>query len=68
MLSICSCLSFQKERDLELAAKIGQTLLHKNEHLVDKNEVLEETLSHVNEKVTYKNEHLVDKNEVLEET
>lgn len=41
----------QKERDLELAAKIGQTLLTKNQELSEKNDVLEEHLSLLNEKV-----------------
>ena len=45
------CYILQKERDLELAARIGQTLLTKNQELVDKNENLEEQLSSVVDKV-----------------
>lgn len=41
----------QKERDLELAAKIGQTLLTKNQELSEKNDVLEEQLVLLSEKV-----------------
>lgn len=41
----------QKERDLELAAKIGQTLLTKNQELSEKNDVLEEQLGLLSEKV-----------------
>ncbi|KAJ8319826.1 hypothetical protein KUTeg_001413 [Tegillarca granosa] len=40
----------EKERDLELAAKIGQTLLQKNQDLTEKNEFLEEQLSQATEK------------------
>lgn len=42
----------EKERDLELAARIGQTLLTKNQELVDKNSALEEQLSAVVDKVS----------------
>ncbi|XP_061165446.1 trafficking kinesin-binding protein 1-like isoform X1 [Saccostrea echinata] len=41
----------EKERDLELAAKIGQTLLTKNQELSEKNDVLEEQLVLLTEKV-----------------
>lgn len=41
----------EKERDLELAAKIGQTLLTKNQELSEKNDVLEEQLGLLSEKV-----------------
>lgn len=41
----------EKERDLELAAKIGQTLLTKNQELSEKNDVLEEQLVLLSEKV-----------------
>ncbi|XP_078323513.1 trafficking kinesin-binding protein 1-like isoform X5 [Crassostrea virginica] len=41
----------EKERDLELAAKIGQTLLTKNQELSEKNDVLEEQLNLLSEKV-----------------
>jgi len=43
----------QKERDLELAARIGQTLLTKNNELTDKNGAIEEQLSQTTEKVSY---------------
>ena len=42
----------QKERDLELAARIGQSLLVKNKDLSSKNETLEEQLTLANEKVS----------------
>lgn len=41
----------QKERDLELAARIGQSLLKKNKTLSDRNEVLEEQVEHAREEV-----------------
>ena len=41
----------QKERDLELAARIGQTLLEKNNKLLAENEELEDQLLEANEKV-----------------
>ena len=41
----------EKERDLELAARIGQTLLEKNKELLQRNEDLEEQLAEANEKV-----------------
>ncbi|KAK2090062.1 hypothetical protein P7K49_031318 [Saguinus oedipus] len=39
----------QKERDLELAARIGQSLLKKNKTLTERNELLEEQVEHVRE-------------------
>ena len=42
---------FQKERDVELAARIGQTLLEKNKKLTAENEELEEHLVEAQEKV-----------------
>ena len=42
---------FQKERDLELAARIGQTLLTKNKELSSRGEYLDEQLTLANEKV-----------------
>lgn len=41
----------QKERDLELAARIGQSLLKKNKTLSDRNELLEEQVEHIREEV-----------------
>ncbi|XP_006824140.1 trafficking kinesin-binding protein 1-like [Saccoglossus kowalevskii] len=42
----------EKEKDLELAAKIGQTLLQQNKNLELKNDQLEEQLTHATEKVS----------------
>lgn len=44
-------LCLQKERDLELAARIGQSLLKKNKTLSDRNELLEEQVEHIREEV-----------------
>lgn len=44
-------LSVQKERDLELAARIGQSLLKKNKALSERNELLEEQVEHIREEV-----------------
>ncbi|XP_021170319.2 trafficking kinesin-binding protein 1 isoform X8 [Fundulus heteroclitus] len=41
----------EKERDLELAARIGQSLLKKNKALSDRNELLEEQVEHIREEV-----------------
>lgn len=41
----------EKERDLELAARIGQTLLQKNRELTLRNEQLEEQLANALEEV-----------------
>lgn len=41
----------QKERDLELAARIGQSLLKKNKTLSERNELLEEQVEHIREEV-----------------
>lgn len=41
----------QKERDLELAARIGQSLLKKNKGLSERNELLEEQVEHIREEV-----------------
>lgn len=44
-------ISVQKERDLELAARIGQSLLKKNKALSERNELLEEQVEHIREEV-----------------
>lgn len=44
----------QKERDLELAARIGQSLLKKNKALSERNELLEEQVEHIREEVRYR--------------
>lgn len=49
-ISFSLCLS-QKERDLELAARIGQSLLKKNKTLTERNELLEEQVEHIREEV-----------------
>lgn len=41
----------QKERDLELAARIGQSLLKQNRSLTERNELLEEQLELAKEEV-----------------
>ena len=43
---------FQKERDLELAARIGQNLLEKNQDIETQKERLEELLAEANERVS----------------
>lgn len=48
--SISPCL-LQKERDLELAARIGQSLLKQNRSLTERNELLEEQLELAKEEV-----------------
>lgn len=41
----------QKERDLELAARIGQSLLKQNQELTERNEMLDEQLEIAKEEV-----------------
>uniref|UniRef100_UPI00398F5219 trafficking kinesin-binding protein 1-like n=1 Tax=Pristiophorus japonicus TaxID=55135 RepID=UPI00398F5219 len=41
----------EKERDLELAARIGQSLLKQNRSLTETNEYLEEQIQHSNEEI-----------------
>ncbi len=41
----------QKERDLELAARIGQTLLKQNKALTERNKLLDEQLEITKEEV-----------------
>ena len=55
----------QKERDLELAARIGQTLLEKNKELEEKNEHLEELVTQANEKLSQIKHELAMKDELL---
>ena len=50
--SPCALVLLQKERDLELAARIGQTLLEKNKELAEQNEILEEQVAEANERVS----------------
>ncbi|XP_052812866.1 trafficking kinesin-binding protein 1-like isoform X2 [Mya arenaria] len=42
----------EKERDLELAAKIGQSLLEKNKFYEERNETLEELVTQANDKIS----------------
>uniref|UniRef100_A0A3B5APF9 Trafficking kinesin protein 1 n=1 Tax=Stegastes partitus TaxID=144197 RepID=A0A3B5APF9_9TELE len=56
----------QKERDLELAARIGQSLLKKNKALSERNEVLEEQVEHIREEVSQLRHDLSMKDELLQ--
>ncbi|XP_074644418.1 trafficking kinesin-binding protein 1-like [Tubulanus polymorphus] len=47
-----TCLLEEKESDLEIAARIGQSLLEKNQELVSRNQCLEEEIISANEKVS----------------
>ena len=58
-------LSLQKERDLELAAKIGQTLLEKNKYFEEKNDHLEELVAQATEKINQLKHDLSMKEELL---
>ncbi|XP_071101204.1 trafficking kinesin-binding protein 1-like isoform X2 [Haliotis cracherodii] len=55
----------EKERDLELAAKIGQTLLEKNKDLTERSDFLEEQLSSTNDKVSQLRHDVSMKDELL---
>lgn len=55
----------EKERDLELAARIGQTLLEKNKELSDKTDHLEEQLTVANDKVSQLKHEISMKDELL---
>lgn len=55
----------QKERDLELAARIGQSLLKKNKSLTERNEFLEEQVEHIREEVCFFFLHLTDVSAVM---
>ncbi|XP_056141594.1 trafficking kinesin-binding protein 1 isoform X1 [Lampris incognitus] len=56
----------EKERDLELAARIGQSLLKKNKTLSEKNELLEEQVEHIREEVSQLRHDLSMKDELLQ--
>uniref|UniRef100_A0A3Q3BGB7 Trafficking protein, kinesin binding 1a n=1 Tax=Kryptolebias marmoratus TaxID=37003 RepID=A0A3Q3BGB7_KRYMA len=56
----------EKERDLELAARIGQSLLKKNKVLSDRNELLEEQIEHIREEVSQLRHDLSMKDELLQ--
>ncbi|XP_023556577.1 trafficking kinesin-binding protein 1 isoform X6 [Octodon degus] len=56
----------EKERDLELAARIGQSLLKKNKTLSERNELLEEQVEHVREEVSQLRHELSMKDELLQ--
>ncbi|XP_061090024.1 trafficking kinesin-binding protein 1 isoform X1 [Conger conger] len=56
----------EKERDLELAARIGQSLLKKNKTLGERNEFLEEQVEHIREEVSQLRHELSMKDELLQ--
>uniref|UniRef100_A0A3Q4BZC7 Trafficking protein, kinesin binding 1a n=1 Tax=Mola mola TaxID=94237 RepID=A0A3Q4BZC7_MOLML len=56
----------EKERDLELAAKIGQSLLKKNRTLTEQNYYLEERVAHIAEEVAQLHHELNLKDELLQ--
>ncbi|XP_030059180.1 trafficking kinesin-binding protein 1 isoform X2 [Microcaecilia unicolor] len=56
----------EKERDLELAARIGQSLLKKNKTLTERNEFLEEQVEHIREEVSQLRHELSMKDELLQ--
>ncbi|XP_068616682.1 trafficking kinesin-binding protein 1-like [Brachionichthys hirsutus] len=56
----------EKERDLELAARIGQSLLKKNKALSERNELLEEQAEHVREELSQLRHDLSMKDELLQ--
>ncbi|XP_063117034.1 trafficking kinesin-binding protein 1 isoform X3 [Cavia porcellus] len=56
----------EKERDLELAARIGQSLLKKNKALSERNELLEEQVEHIREEVSQLRHELSMKDELLQ--
>uniref|UniRef100_UPI00358E8E04 trafficking kinesin-binding protein 1-like isoform X2 n=1 Tax=Myxine glutinosa TaxID=7769 RepID=UPI00358E8E04 len=55
----------EKERDLELTARIGQSLLKKVKVLTERNEYLEEKIEHVTEEVSQLRHDLSLKDELL---
>lgn len=56
----------EKERDLELAAKIGQSLLKKNRALTEQNDYLEEQVGQITEEVAQLHHELNLKDELLQ--
>ncbi|XP_033849010.3 trafficking kinesin-binding protein 1 isoform X3 [Acipenser ruthenus] len=56
----------EKERDLELAARIGQSLLKKNKTLTERNEFLEEQVEHIRDEVSQLRHELSVKDELLQ--
>ncbi|CAL8297780.1 unnamed protein product [Lota lota] len=56
----------EKERDLELAARIGQSLLKKNRTLTEQNDYLEEQVGHIAEEVAQLHHELNLKDELLQ--
>lgn len=58
-------LLFQKEKDLELAAKIGKSLLERNKELQQTNEFLEEQLNFATDQVTQLKHELQQKIDLL---
>ncbi|XP_071771007.1 trafficking kinesin-binding protein 1 [Centroberyx gerrardi] len=56
----------EKERDLELAARIGQSLLKKNRTLTEQNDYLEEQVGHITEEVAQLHHELNLKDELLQ--
>ena len=52
-------MTFQKERDLELAARIGQSLLKENKELESKNDKLQGELDDALEKVRWHLNHII---------
>ncbi|KAK2507694.1 hypothetical protein MC885_002809 [Smutsia gigantea] len=62
----CRATPAQKERDLELAARIGQSLLKKNKTLTERNERLEEHVEHTREEVSQLRHELSMKDELLQ--
>lgn len=49
--AVIFCVTLQKERDLELAARIGQSLLKQNQELTARNEMLDEQIEIAKEEV-----------------
>ena len=64
-LSLSPFCALQKERDLELAARIGQTLLSKNKELAARTETLEEQLSQATERANQLRHEMGMKDELL---
>uniref|UniRef100_A0A671UJS2 Trafficking kinesin protein 1 n=1 Tax=Sparus aurata TaxID=8175 RepID=A0A671UJS2_SPAAU len=56
----------EKERDLELAARIGQSLLKKNRTLTEQNDYLEERVAQITEEVAQLHHELNLKDELLQ--